>query len=75
MPVFAPDKIKDARLDAGISRRDLARAVGRSVVAVKTYESGTRDVPASVLGLLARVLDVDVDAFYIPDEVRHAAAG
>ncbi|MBV9651365.1 MAG: helix-turn-helix transcriptional regulator, partial [Pseudonocardiales bacterium] len=51
MPIFCPDKIKDARLDAGLSRRDLAFAIGRSPVAIKSYETGFREPPAGALGL------------------------
>jgi len=76
VPIFCPDKIKDARLDAGLSRRDLAFAIGRSPVAIKSYETGFREPPAGALGLLARALSVPVDRFYIADhEVCRAAAG
>lgn len=57
---FSPQKLRAARLAAGLSHERVALAVGRSSFTTRGYELGTSTPPASIIGRLADVLGADV---------------
>lgn len=60
--------LMQARLDAGLSREDVAQQVGLDEETLQAYELGAREVPFLHLEELARALDVSMD--YFLDEER-----
>jgi transcriptional regulator with XRE-family HTH domain len=64
---FSPTRFKALRERAGLSREQLAIALGRSYVAVSYYERGLHNPPLDVLARAAEVLDCAVDEFFARD--------
>ena len=58
------DRIKSARTRSGMSRRDLAKAVGVSVAAISQYECGKNTPSSPVLIKLAHTLNVRSEYFF-----------
>lgn len=58
------ERIREARLSAGLTQAGLASAAGYSLEAVKTWEAGTRHPRQRNLEVLANVLGHDVAWFY-----------
>jgi transcriptional regulator with XRE-family HTH domain len=56
----SPAGIRQARLNAGMSREQVAAAIHRSFTAVVRFENGTVTPSARTLGLLATALRVSV---------------
>lgn len=56
--------IKALRRQKKVTQEALGDAIGLSFKQVRKYESGQNRVSASVLYLIAQVLEVPVDAFY-----------
>ena len=56
-----PANIRARRIALGMSRRDLAMSIDKSVFSVKAYESGERVPPSETLILLSRVLSASVE--------------
>lgn len=52
------DKIKEKRIAAGFSVDELAKRIGKNRATVYRYENGEVDIPVSVVGEIALVLDV-----------------
>jgi transcriptional regulator with XRE-family HTH domain len=71
--VFRPHLVREARDAAGMTREQLAVAIGRSFQTVRAYEWGVVSPPAAMLGRLASVLDVDVSDLF--EDVPAAAGG
>jgi ribosome-binding protein aMBF1 (putative translation factor) len=72
---FAPQRLRDARIAAGLSPERLALAVERSVFVVHDYERGRALPSVTVLGRLAHVLAVPIDdLFATSDEEVGAGA-
>ena len=68
------ERLKAARVAAGLSLRDLAAKVGVSATAISKYERGM-DMPGShVLLKLARALNVKVEFFFRSPGVRFGAS-
>ncbi|MGN0034215.1 MAG: LexA family protein [Coriobacteriales bacterium] len=69
-----PNKIKSARLDAGLTQIELAKMVGITVQALQNYEYGLRDVRSSTLSKisgatgkpLSYLLGLDDDPSFTP---------
>ena len=49
------------RVRAGMSQKELAKAVGVSTKTIQRYEHGIHDMPASILKRIAIVLNVSAD--------------
>lgn len=57
-PMFAPARLTQARLLAGLTKRELADRVGLSAAAIGQYESGVVQPKQSHLPIIASTLDV-----------------
>ncbi len=57
-------RIKEHRLERGITQQELARALGISYQQVQKYENGTNRVSAGRLYILAQALGVRIGAFF-----------
>lgn len=56
------ENLKAARKVAGLTRKDLAEAVGLTQVTIRNYETGKREPQASSLVNIAKALNLSVDA-------------
>lgn len=63
-PALDPPALRHAREAAGLTIYDVGDATGRAAATVARYERGVIDPPASVLGALAGLYRVKVDAFF-----------
>lgn len=70
--VFSGRRLGARRREAGLSREQLARQVGRSVFSVVDYERDRADPSIGVLAALADALDVPMEALF--DEAVSADA-
>lgn len=61
---FDPARLAQLRRKAGLSREQLAIAVGRSYPSIGFYERGLVVPPVRVLTRLAEVLGASVDDFF-----------
>ncbi|MFD7433321.1 multiprotein-bridging factor 1 family protein [Streptomyces sp. NPDC059861] len=66
MPKFSPARLTAARIQAGLTQRELATRTGKRN-AVNTYESGRVVPPDYAVGLLARALGISAAVLYEPD--------
>lgn len=57
-------RVRDRRLELGLSQVDLARRLGVTYQQVQKYERGTNRIAADRLHGLARILDVPIPYFY-----------
>ena len=64
MPRFSPERLRDARDRARLTREQLALATGRSTQTVDLWERGKVQPPERIVGLIAAALDVDVDELH-----------
>lgn len=64
------NRIKDLRLERGISQGDLARQLHVAQGMVSYWERGTYDAPPGILMELARIFDVSVDYLIYNDSVK-----
>ena len=55
------ENISECRKRLGLTQDELARKLGKSVKTVQRYESGTVDLPISILAEIAEALDVSVN--------------
>lgn len=67
MPKFSPARLTAARIQAGLSQRELAARVGRTS-ASHTYESGRAVPPDYMVGLLAQALGIRTVELFEPNE-------
>ncbi len=58
--------IKNIRLLAGMSQKDLALLVGLSFQQIQKYENGNNRILCSRLYAIAQALSVDIEKFYQP---------
>lgn len=56
-----PGRLKEARLAAGLSQKELARRCNVGEQNIWRYESEGVDPPSEVLGVMARILGVSAD--------------
>ena len=61
---FSPQRLRDARDRARLSREQLAIATGRSAESVDLWERGKVTPPRRIVGLIAAALSVEVDELY-----------
>ena len=67
---FVKERIYIARLENGFSQRKLAKLVGVTCVTISRWENGSRVPNASYLANLASVLGVDVNYFYVRENIH-----
>lgn len=68
-----PNKLKDAREEAGLTQQQLAEAIGVTVQALQNYEYGKRDIKASRLKAISdalgcsmmKVMGMDTAPWYV----------
>lgn len=58
-----------ARLKNGFSQRKLAKLIGVTEVTISRWENGSRVPNASYLANLASVLSVDINYFYVRENI------
>ncbi|WP_292519600.1 XRE family transcriptional regulator [Methanoculleus sp.] len=58
------ERIRSARIGAGLSQRDLAREMGLSAMAISKYETGEVVPRSGIIIQLSEVLGVNVDYFF-----------
>ena len=58
------DKIRQRRLERGVTQQELARALGISYQQVQKYENGNNRVSAGRLFILAQALGIGVNEFF-----------
>ena len=63
-------QLKSARLQAGLSQRDLAEKVGISAQVISKYERGLDTPGSAVLIRLAKAFGVRVEYFFRPSEIK-----
>jgi transcriptional regulator with XRE-family HTH domain len=68
LDVRVGQRLRDARLLAGVTQDQLGKAMGVSFQAVQKYESGENRLSVGRLARAARVLDQPVSYFFISDE-------
>lgn len=60
-----PEKIKQARIEAGLTQQKLGEAAGyegrSALVTVQRWEYGTRPIPTEKLRIVAQVLNLPLD--------------
>lgn len=61
--VFDPARLTQARQLAGLTKKELAEAVGVTPAAIGQYEAGTNGVRPSLISRLAEVLDFPIEFF------------
>lgn len=69
------NRLRDMRLDAGLSQSDAARAAGVSTNTYQRYEYGERDIPADTLIKLSRFYKVSSDYLLMQTERPSYAEG
>ena len=73
MPATLGDRIREARLQYGMSQAELARRIGISATALNQIESGkTPDPGVSRIIGIARVLGVSTDALLLGEKDEDA---
>lgn len=68
MPNHLGDRIKQARLDTGLTREQLAPYIGRTHSSVCRYEWGVTEPSLAVLAEIAKVTGKPL-SFFVADEV------
>jgi transcriptional regulator with XRE-family HTH domain len=63
--VLVGERIRVLRLQHNISQAELGAAIGTTVGEIEQFETGARRIGVSRLSLIASVLDVDVEIFFI----------
>jgi transcriptional regulator with XRE-family HTH domain len=74
MFILSPQALRAAREHAGLSREQLAIAVGRSASTITLYENGLRSPTRAVLMRLAAVLGVTPRSIVEEDPAFQAVA-
>lgn len=62
--VYMGKRIKDARIETGLSQQDLAKKIYKRQAALSDYENGKAIVNSDTLGLLAYYLQKPLEYFY-----------
>ncbi len=62
--IFMGEKIREARIQMGISQQDLARSIYKRQAALSDYENGKAIVNSDTLSLLAVILNKPLEYFY-----------
>ena len=61
MEVFFGKRLKELRLERGLTQKELAHALGLNAVTYLHYEKGQREPPLGVLAEIANYFEVSVD--------------
>jgi transcriptional regulator with XRE-family HTH domain len=61
---YAGNKIKELRVQAGLTQDELAKRLSITKTAVSNYENGARMPKQDILFVLSVVFDVSVDTFF-----------
>jgi transcriptional regulator with XRE-family HTH domain len=72
-PQFSPNRLRDTRRAAKISREDLGRAIGRTTQQVQRYETGRYLPTVDTLCLLVHALGCPFEALF--DDVTAVTGG
>jgi len=67
--LFVGERLKAARLQAGLTQAELGRAMNLSFQQVQKYERGTNRISASMLVRAAKALDVPAADFFPPEDL------
>jgi len=65
MLTFAPERVREARLEAGIGQTEMARRIGQDRVTLWRFEKGISEPGATVLGRMSEELGVPIEAFFV----------
>jgi transcriptional regulator with XRE-family HTH domain len=65
---YVGERLRAARLEAGLSQTDLGRAMNLSFQQVQKYERGVNRISASMLVRAAKAVGVAVADFFPPDD-------
>lgn len=72
---FSPSRVRAARLDAGLSQREVAEKAGLSLDTVARTERGDHDPGATKLGWIAEALGVHPGQFFHEPDATPATNG
>ena len=72
MPTYSPQRLRDARVSAGLSRDQAAQRAGRTVATVTAYEQGGVTPTVAILGRLATIYSVGVETLFDADDPADA---
>lgn len=61
MEIILGKRLKELRLERGLTQKELALALGMNAVTYLHYEKGQREPPLSILADIAKYFDVSVD--------------
>lgn len=61
MEIFLGERLKELRLEKGLTQRQVAEELGISSVAYLHYEKSQREPPLTLLADMAALFDVSVD--------------
>jgi transcriptional regulator with XRE-family HTH domain len=64
---FSPDRLRARRKEQGLTREQLAFAIGRTYATVCLYEQGYHAPPPEVLEQLAAFLNCSREDFFVED--------
>lgn len=64
--IYMGEKIRDGRIEAGMSQQELAKLIYKRQAALSDYENGKTMVDADTLALLAHNLNKPIEYFYPP---------
>jgi transcriptional regulator with XRE-family HTH domain len=67
-------RLKSARIEAGITQAKAAAQLGASTASISSYEQGTRDVPEAMFEGMARLYGVHPAILRYGDDVLRIAA-
>lgn len=71
--MFSPSALRSARVDAGVTQADAARATGSDVRSIRNWETGVYAPSAEVLAVLARLYAVAPGEFFTHESERPTA--
>ncbi len=61
MEIILGKRLKELRLERGLTQKELSLALGLNAVTYLHYEKGQREPPLSVLADIAEYFDVSID--------------
>lgn len=64
--IYMGERIRDGRIEAGMSQQELARLIYKRQAALSDYENGRAIVNADTIALLAHNLNKPIEFFYPP---------
>lgn len=70
LDVYIGGRIRELRLEKGLSQSALGETVNMSFQQIQKYEKGTNRASGGTLGYLSRALEVGITEFYPPEYAR-----